>query len=141
MEKVFKSKVSIGLVCLIVGSYLICIIPLFFRNFSWSSIIVIFICLLLCYGNIKVLFTCRYIISGTKLTVKFFVIVDEKYDITKIIRISPTHSIISAPATSLDRLCINMENGNSVIVSPKDKRNFINELISINPEINLNGFK
>ncbi len=34
-----------------------------------------------------------------------------------------------------------MSNGNEAIVSPKDKNGFINELIGINPDIVLEGFR
>ena len=73
------------------------------------------------------------------IDVKFFVIYHQRYDIMKMTRIAPTRSIISAPAASLDRLAISRERGESVIVSPKDKKAFVNELIRINPKITLEG--
>lgn len=139
MEKVFKSGVSRGLVGFILTCYSACLVPLFFRDFSWTYIVVTIICISLCYGNIKILSTCSYTISGTRLTVKFFVIYHQRYDIMKMTRIAPTRSIISAPAASLDRLRISMERRESVIVSPKDKKAFVNELIRINPKITLDG--
>lgn len=45
--------------------------------------------------------------------------------IADIIRITPTHSPLSSPALSLDRLRIEYRNGRAVMISPRDKAQFI----------------
>lgn len=56
-------------------------------------------------------------------------------DIKTIYKISETYNIISAPAASIDRLEIMYKKGDTVLVSPKDKKGFINSLLEINPGI------
>lgn len=46
-----------------------------------------------------------------------------------------TKSPLSSPATSLDRLEIMYNKNESIIISPKDRTGFINELKTINPGI------
>lgn len=48
-----------------------------------------------------------------------------KIPLSEIESIEPTHSFLSAPALSLDRLAIHYGDGNRVVVSPKDKQGFI----------------
>lgn len=56
-------------------------------------------------------------------------------------KISETTSVISSPATSLDRLEISYGKFDSILISPKQKKEFIEQLISINPtiEVKLKG--
>lgn len=48
-----------------------------------------------------------------------------KIPLSEIESIEPTHSFLSAPALSLDRLVIHYGDGKRVVVSPKDKQGFI----------------
>lgn len=49
--------------------------------------------------------------------------------------IEKTNSILSAPASSLDRIEIKYNKYDSVVISPKHRDLFIQELIKINPNI------
>ena len=55
--------------------------------------------------------------------------------ISKIIKISETISILSSPASSLDRLEIIYNKYDRVMISPKNKSEFISKLLKINPNI------
>ena len=55
--------------------------------------------------------------------------------IDQIRRITETNNPLSAPATSLDRLAISYNNGDTVLISPKDKSAFINDLVRVNSNI------
>lgn len=59
----------------------------------------------------------------------------EKCFISQIVKIKNTHNIISAPAISLDRIEIRLNNRQQLIISPLDKEEFINHLRAINPNI------
>ena len=48
-----------------------------------------------------------------------------KIPLSEIESIEPTHSFLSAPALSLDRLVIHYGDGKRVVVSPKDNQGFI----------------
>ena len=58
-------------------------------------------------------------------------------DINTIKSIEPTHTILSAPASSLDRLRISYNKYDDVVISPRRKEEFIQHLLSINPQIEL----
>ena len=58
-------------------------------------------------------------------------------DINTIKSIEPTHTILSAPASSLDRLRISYNKFDDVVISPRRKEEFIQHLLSINPQIEL----
>ena len=77
-----------------------------------------------------------YIIDGRVLIIKVFFLVFKKVDIDTIIEIKTSRNPISAPAASLDRLEVICSNS-SVLISPKEKKGFIRELKSLNPNIQL----
>ena len=82
-----------------------------------------------------------YRIDGDKLVVYTFFI-PKAYPIDKIKEIKPTKNILSSPATSLThRLAITftdwkiLKSTIPLIISPVRKEEFIQQLLSINPEI------
>lgn len=77
----------------------------------------------------------RYIVDGNLLIVKCMFIVNEKIEINKIRKIEKTNSILSSPALSLDRIAIKYNKFDEVYISPQEKQFFVNELLKINPEI------
>ncbi len=77
----------------------------------------------------------RYIIAENQLTVKSMWIVNDKIDISTIRKIEKTKSILSSPALSLDRIAIKFNKYDEVYISPKEKQNFLNNLLQINPNI------
>jgi len=58
----------------------------------------------------------------------------QKIELTDITHITPTRSMVSAPALSLDRLKIAYQN-EAVLISPKDKSHFYQEIQARNPKI------
>lgn len=77
----------------------------------------------------------RYEIDGTTLIVWMCPFVRQKVDIMKIRRIRKTHSILSAPAPSLDRIALELDRFDEIIISPKEKWSFIEHLLQINHDI------
>ncbi|MBO3270454.1 PH domain-containing protein [Hymenobacter defluvii] len=55
--------------------------------------------------------------------------------VTSITRIKPSHNVLSSPALSLDRLKIYYNRYDEILVSPRDKANFIEALRQVNPQI------
>lgn len=76
-----------------------------------------------------------YTITDGMLMVKSGVLFQAKFPIAKIIRIRKSHTLLSSPALSFDRLEIFYSPRRSVAVSPKDPESFIAALLDINPEI------
>ncbi|MNG32447.1 hypothetical protein D3C84_1184630 [compost metagenome] len=58
--------------------------------------------------------------------------------IKTILKISETYNPLSSPAGSIDRLEIVYNKFDSILISPKDKKAFIEDLKIINPTIEVN---
>ncbi len=81
--------------------------------------------------------TTYYAITDTTLRVKCGFLYNRKIDILSIKKISETNDLTSSPALSLDRLEITYNKFDSILISPKEKSDFIHDLISINNQIEL----
>lgn len=79
--------------------------------------------------------TTRYIIDENQLIVKSLWIVNYTIDISKIRKIEKSNSILSSPALSLDRIALYYNKYDEVYISPKEKQDFLNNLLEINPNI------
>lgn len=133
MKTVYPTKVSATLV-LIISLIMGCILVPYAIKSMWipfTIILILHFLLLFMLANIK------YVITESQL------IIDqsmgkwgkEVIDISTIKSIEPTHTILSAPASSLDRLRISYNKYDEVVISPRRKEEFISQLQSINPQI------
>ena len=133
MKTVYPTKVSVTLV-LIISLIMGCIlVPYAIKNLwiPFTIILIFHFLLLFMLANIK------YVITESQL------IIDqslgkwgkEVIDISTIKSIEPTHTILSAPASSLDRLRISYNKYDEIVISPRRKEEFISQLQSINPQI------
>ena len=133
MKTVYPTKVSVTLV-LIISLIMGCILVPYAIKSMWipfTIILILHFLLLFMLANIK------YVITESQL------IIDqsmgkwgkEVIDISTIKSIEPTHTILSAPASSLDRLRISYNKYDEVVISPRRKEEFISQLQSVNPQI------
>ena len=84
-------------------------------------------------------FSTQYIITNNRtLIVKCGFFYKKELEILKIKTIDKTNTLVSSPATSLDRIELTYGKFNSLIISPKDKIGFAKELTRIHPEIKNN---
>lgn len=85
-------------------------------------------------------FTTFYVITDTKLVIRsaFIHINISVYDIQSI---QKTTNILSSPALSLDRLKIVYDSEKSVLISPKNRGEFLEELLKLNPSIEVENKK
>lgn len=79
-----------------------------------------------------------FIVDEKELIIKSSFLVNIKIDIKTITCIEETKSLISSPALSTDRLKIFYNKYDSVIISPKNKIDFIKDLKSVNSLIIIN---
>jgi len=79
--------------------------------------------------------TTNYRIEGNELTVKCLWIINDRIEISKIRKIEKSNSILSSPALSLDRIAVYYNKYDEVYISPKEKQDFIDALLEINPTI------
>jgi len=101
-------------------------------NKNWPAVAVIFMAMLFV---LHVFLTTYYEVQGNLLKVKCGFLIDKEVDIRQIVSIRETYNPLSAPATSLDRLELKLTGKDSVLVSPKDKKGFIANLLKVKPEI------
>lgn len=132
MKTVYSTKVSITLI-LIISLIMGCILISLAVSSKW---IPFFINLLLYVSVVYLMASIKYEINDSQLIIhqamgKMVI------DINTIKSIEPTHTILSAPASSLDRLRISYNKYDDVVISPRRKEEFIQHLLSINPQIEL----
>ena len=130
MKTVYPTKVSITLI-LIISLIMGCILISLAVSSKW---IPFFIDLLLYISLVYLMVSIKYEINESQLIIhqamgKIII------DINTIKSIEPTHTIISAPASSLDRLRISYNKYDDVVISPQRKEEFIRQLQTINPNI------
>lgn len=130
MKTVYPTKVSITLI-LIISLIMGCILISLAVSSKW---IPFFIDLLLYVSVVYLMVSIKYEINESQLIIhqamgKMVI------DINTIKSIEPTHTILSAPASSLDRLRISYNKYDDVVISPRRKEEFIRQLQSINPNI------
>ena len=130
MKTVYPTKVSITLI-LIISIIMGCILISLAVSSKW---IPFFINLLLYVSVVYLMVSIKYEINESQLIIhqamgKMVI------DINTIKSIEPTHTILSAPASSLDRLRINYNKYDDIVISPRRKEEFIRQLQSINPNI------
>lgn len=128
--KIYKSKISVGL---IVFFLLLTIVQIynFILSQDWVILFVILFFLIIFYQ----FFNTKYTFEKENLNVRFGFFLNKNIDIKTIRKISETNNLSSAPAASSDRLEIQYNVYNIILVSPKDKNGFIDSLLAINPNI------
>lgn len=128
---VFRSKIDWWLMILLLAVVLSITLPLFWK-FDWVNLIIDIPVILLFYDLLR---NTKYVIEGKHLTVKGGFLVCSTCDIRSIRSIFPTRTFLSAPALSMDRMKIELKGGDVVVISPLRKKEFIEELLKVNPEI------
>lgn len=129
-QKTYRSKIDLWLVAFIA---IVIIWPLFF-NFSWDiTFLIEMLVLLVCIYAIS---SIKYTIDDHTLTVKCGFFSTSTYEIMEITKIKKTHNPLSAPAASIDRIAIYLKKRRvPLILSPRNKEEFINELVKRNANI------
>lgn len=104
---------------------------------NYSGVIIIGLLLMF---FIYLYFTTHYTISSdNRLIIKCGFLINETIDISEISTIKKTNTILSAPAFSFDRLNISFGHYHSVVISPINKDIFLQKLLEINPNIEIEG--
>ncbi|MBR5436650.1 MAG: PH domain-containing protein [Muribaculaceae bacterium] len=132
MIKIYKSKIDVWILAVIMTVVLCSFLPIIILAFSWALTI-----LAICAAVLPLYFILgtRYIIKESLLIVYCGFIKFGPYSIAKIVKICKTQSIESAPAASLDRIAILFSDKKTLILSPEDKASFVADLQAINPKI------
>lgn len=139
MAKKYTSKVSYGLLIFIFLVFFLPFVPEVIKNGLDTVLMGILVPLVIVFGFIvHILFKTEYIIEKNQLKIRMGLFSYRPVDIDKMKDISKTRSVFSSPAASFDRIKIKYGKYEEVMISPKDKTNFIKDLTSINPNIKIN---
>lgn len=133
---IYYSKVSYPLLVVVFLLFFGTLIPTVINEGLNNSMIVFIVALVLLYGFIlHMFFNTTYRIVKEKLYIKCGVFRYKPVDISTMKKISKSSNIISSPAASFDRIEITYGAFDELIISPKNKNEFVEELLKINPAI------
>jgi len=130
MTEVYKSKVGFAIILPLGILCAMFMVALVFK--LWLGVVILGCAVVFI---LHMFFNTYYTITGAQLLIKSGFVINITMDIGSIKKITPTNSILSSPALSMDRLDIAYNKYDNVMVSPKDKTGFITRLIQINPSI------
>lgn len=134
MKKIFKSKIGLELVIPLVIVFGTVLAVTISQEPSWIGIVILLPVILFV---IYMFMTTEYKIENDELTIKCGFLYNKIIDIKTIKKIKETNNPLSSPATSLDRLEINYGKFDSIIISPKLKSEFINDIKRVNPNVEI----
>lgn len=128
----YKSKIDTWLVVVLAISLgLPLAATLYQQDWITSSILAITIAFV-----VHLYLNTYYVIEGEELRIKAGFLYTIKINIHAIKRIEKSNSLLSSPALSLsDRIEIFYGKFDSVLISPKDRRGFVEELLRVNKGI------
>lgn len=127
----FRSRISIILVLLItgvtgIGTY---------NAWSQGKYIAILVLVVVLFAFIGTILGIHYTIDEDKLIVKDLFIIKETYELKKLKSITRTYNPVSSPAASLKRIKLDFGCGHPLIISPANQDVFIEEILRINPNV------
>lgn len=133
-HRIYRSKIGLGLVAF-VGIVLLIVFAIMIVNQIWVGFLINLITTLFIAYT---LLTTQYTINKNKIRIQCGFLYYETLTINNIISITETRNPLSSPAASLDRLELKLKNSYSILISPKEKNEFIDHILQINPAIIIN---
>ena len=124
--KIYRSKIDWWLMAIIFVPFAV----IFVKGIMDNEIEMIATSLVLVLLVLLLLWKIKYKIEGTILTVWF-----TKIEIKSIKKIYKTRNPLSSPALSIDRIAVVYNKYDEVLISPKDKVQFVEDLLKVNPDI------
>lgn len=142
--KIYRSKISWPLLLFVQLIFVYILYEFLSEGVDWHSFLAVFFFSMVSFTFLfifYIFFSIHYIIDFDKkeLEVKLGIFKYSKISIPNIFKIEKTRSIISSPAPSMDRIEVFYNRFSSIILSPKDKQLFIQDLKQINPKIEVKG--
>lgn len=129
--KVYKSKLGLEFIIPIT----IVLAWILYQSILDKKWMITISCLMVAIFISHMFYTTEYRIEKGNLKIKCGFFLYSKIEIQTIRKISDTNDASSSPATSIDRLEIRFDKYKTVLVSPKDKKGFIDSLLEVNPSI------
>jgi hypothetical protein len=135
-KKVYKSKISWGLIGVPFALFFVVTAYMVYEEEALNTILItsgILLAAALFIAHIA--YAMRYMITDGLLYVQWGIWYRRHLEASRITEIKRTKDPISAPAASLDRPCIAHSAHGVLIISPKEKEAFVQQLLNINPNI------
>ena len=133
---IYYSKVSYTLLIVVFLVFFGPLVPTFISNGFNGNTTILFLAMVVLYGFIlHMFFNTTYKIEKGKLHIKCGFFNYNSVNIGEMKKISKSSNIISSPAASFDRIEIRYGKFEELIISPKHKTKFVEDLQKINPEI------
>ncbi len=133
---IYYSKVSYMLLIVVFLVFFGPLVPNFISNGFNANTILAFSAMVVLYGFIlHMFFNTTYKIEKGKLYIKCGFFNYNPVNIGEMKKISKSSNIISSPAASFDRIEITYGKFEELIISPKHKTKFVEDLQKINPGI------
>ncbi|MBP6374482.1 MAG: PH domain-containing protein [Flavobacterium sp.] len=124
--KIYRSKIDWWLMLIVYGAFVYPVVDGIRMKQYILSLVFVGIILFISFLFYKT----RYTIEGENL-----LIWRTKIDINSIRKVYKTRNPLSSPALSLDRLAVVYNKFDEVLISPVERDDFIQELLKINPNI------
>ncbi len=130
MATVYKSKIDTWILAVLVAAMAICafasvaVILSSSRDTWWALLLTVGVGIGL---PLWLLVSTRYTLDSKLLIVRSGPF-EWRVPITDIASITPTESVLSSPALSLDRLCIDYGRSSKLMISPRNKEQFLREI-------------
>lgn len=131
MATIYRSGISRGLVTVIA----LVLLPVYALMIYLSVWIGLALLVILTALIVDTLVNTRYTIDHKTLRVQSGLFDKRQFDIDRITEIAHTTSLESAPAASLNRICLRLDKRQTLILSPRQQQAFIDHLLRINPRI------
>lgn len=133
MEKVYRSKIDLWIKILLILIVLSMSLPLASVESSIGEAIIPIVTTVFIF---HLIYTTTYTIKKDLLIVKSSFLIYEEIQIESIRKIKETRTLVASPATSLDRLAI-LFGSDMVIISPREKTEFIAHIQRLNPNVKI----
>lgn len=133
LAKTFKSKANLFLVSPIYALLVLVILLLLGSQYWTNAVIVAGVG----FTFIALLFDTTYRLSNHVLVIKNNILIRKKINVNTITKIKATSDLVALPALTMDQLCIFFNHGECIIISPKEKTDFIKTLRTLNPSIEI----
>ena len=113
------------------------------NGFHYTETWILFVVSMGYFGILILLaYPVHYEITTTTLEIRSGILLHYKIPLSSIVLVVPTRSPLSSPAWSLDRLKIDYVKNSKkrvIMISPKDKKTFLLELVERTPSLKLTG--
>ena len=133
-KKVFISSKNIVLAIIINGTSIALIIAAIIHIQQGKWILPIISTITITY-LLTTFYISKYIIDKNYLIMVSGFFKSKNYNINEFISIKKSNTLIAGPASGLNRLEILTKQGDTLIISPKIREEFIDEIIKINPDV------